>query len=419
MQVNTFDEKLEIEVLNAMLNSHDALVIGLTHLETESFVGTYSNAMYKTIQGLVKKNIKIDRNNIATEYKNNSLTVPACLNKLDKPETNDVYIKVETLKNYTILRKLKNLITESPGKMDIWNFRNTAMHLSMRLNEIISGNENEVIPEWMVRNSIVNQIKNGEKRKVIATGIWQIDDIITGFGAGNIIAIAARPAMGKTAFAMQLALNNRNAGHVVGFLSLEMSNEEIAERIIANELKVAYKDVQERKIPIETLSAYSAGYEEKIKFVKNQNIKIDQLAPLVRSMVKVDNCEIIYIDHLEKLYDHSPAFKKHERIGYIMDQLKIIAQDLEIPIVVMQQINRGGEENKGSRPTLADIKSSGSVEEWSSVVMLLHRPEYYDRENATLHGLFEVDVAKNRFGPTGIVKLTFDAQFMRFESRGY
>jgi replicative DNA helicase len=137
-------------------------------------------------------------------------------------------------------------------------------------------------------------------------------------------------------------------------------------------------------------------------------------------MVMLRNCQIIYIDHLEKLYDHSTSFKKHERLGYIMDRLKTIAQELKIPIVVLQQINRGVEEHKQSRPTLSDIKSSGAIEEWADTCLLLHRPEYYNKNDATIRGLFEVDAAKARFGTTGVAKLKFDAEFMRFElDHGY
>lgn len=411
---NYYDELVEKQLLNSMLNSPQALVIALTHLEIDVFMGTTTRELYGIIKGLIKKNIAVNRDNLNAEYKIKGEFLPHYFNKPDTVEINDVIIKIDLIKNYAILRSVLNEITTVPAQLDIWNYKNKIMALTAKISEIINQTENGIVEEWELRNKLVNQLNNKDVRKVIKTGYWNIDETISGFSAGNIITIAARPAQGKTSLAMQFAINNKKAGHIVGFLSLEMSNDEIMERIMANELNVPYTDVRDRKIQPEQYAGYADNYDEKIKFVKNQNIKIDQLAPFVRSMVKINGCEIIYIDHLEKLYDHGPQEKKHERLGYIMDKLKTIAQELEIPIVVMQQINREGPNNKGSRPTLENIKSSGAIEEFSDIVFLLHRPESYDRENHEIRGLFEINIAKNRFGPTAALKLTFDPQYMKF-----
>lgn len=414
-----YDEAIETSVLNSMLNSYEALVIGLTHFPEDSFQGGMTSELFGIIKKLVKQNIKIDRNNINAEYKNNDMLIPNKFMELSDVDINDFKIKTGLIIDYYKMRKMNRTITELK-EFDIWTYKKQAIELSNKLIDITKGTTNEVLEEWMVRNVIINQVKNGEKRNVIKTGFWKLDDLITGFGEGNVITIAGRPATCKTAFSTQLAMNNKKDGHIIGYLSLEMSNEEIVERMLCNELKISYGDVRARNIKIEVLDRYNDNFDENIKMIKNQSVRINSLEPLIRTLVVVNNCQIIYIDHLEKLYDNEANFKKHERIGYIMDKLKTIAQELKIPIVVMQQINRGSEDNKESRPSLVNLKSSGSIEEWSDIVMLLHRPEKYHPEDQSLKGLFEVNVAKNRFGAEGIIEFIFDSEYMNFElKKGY
>jgi len=397
-----------------MTYNWDCMIIGLTHLKEDSFFDENNKQYFQTMQKLLKQNIKPDINAIETEYRKNGKIIPESF-KLPKDSTiDDCKIKTEILKNYCQIRKIRNEMLENMDKIDVWNYKTIGMNIASKISSYINFSENEIVEEWEVKNTLLNQIKNGSKRKIIKTGYYRLDDKLEGFGESNLITIAARTAMGKTAFAGQLAINNKNRGHKVGFISLEMSNEEIYERILSNELSIPYGQIRSRTI--ENLEQYKKDIIENIIFVKNQNIKIDQLEPIIEIMVSIQNCEIIYIDHLEKLYDHDSYAKKHERLGYIMDRLKTIAQKTKIPIVIMQQIRREAEENKQCKPLLSDIKSSGSIEEWSDIVLLLHRPEYYDKLNNDLKGRFEVNVAKNRFGDTGTIELYFDAEFMRFRN---
>lgn len=413
-----FDAKVETEVLNAIPMNFDCMVIALTHLTEKSFFSPDNRRHFEVIQGLLKRNVEISRLNIEAEYKRNGWNIPSYFKTVTAPEVNDIKVKVEMLKNYTILRSVRNEMREAIEKLDIWNFKTLGSGSVSKIMALITAHGNEIVSEYLVKNKLLNELKAKKQRKIIKTGYWKIDDMLGGFGEGNVITIAGRPAMGKTMVAGQFALNNKKAGHNVGILSLEMSNEEIYERFMANELNIPYGSIRARDVDQAQIDAYRATVDESVFFIKNQNVKIDQLEPLINILVKIHGCDIVYIDHLEKLYDHDSHFKKHERLGYMMDRLKTTAQNLNIPIVVMQQINRDVEENKGSRPMLSDIKSSGSVEEWSDIVLLLHRPEYYDREpNPENHGLFEINVAKNRFGKTGTVRMEYDPQFMRLTQR--
>lgn len=409
-----YDCSVELEVLAAMAMDHAYLIIAMTHLDQDCFFDPENSGYFGSIQSLIRKNVAVSRETVAAEYRAAGKAVPPKFDMIPIMDPNAMKIKAKMLKEYSVLRKVRNEMIEKAAALDVFNFRSMAPAAAATVSLLANNTFNEIEDEGAVRMNLINQLREKRKREVIKTGFWKIDDLVEGFGEGNLVVIAGRPAMGKTSFAGQLALNHKAAGHRVGFLSLEMSNEEISERFMANETHVPYRSIRSRDVAEDILDKYLVGMDESIKFVKNKNIKIDQLEPMIRILVKAENCRIIYIDHLEKLYDHAQRQSKAERFGYIMDRLKTTAQDLKVPIVIMHQINRDAEENKGSRPMLSDLKSSGAVEEWADIAMLIHRPEYYNRDNHDLRGQFDVDVAKNRFGPTGLVKMFFDPEFMRY-----
>lgn len=266
----------------------------------------------------------------------------------------------------------------------------------------------------------------------ILTGYYDLDRQLTGLNKGDFIVIAARPGMGKTAFALSLLLKasltaQPAIGHVprVLMFSLEMGQLQLVERMLS-----AHSSVDSVRIQQVTLEEHERGaVMDAAAELSNLQVSIDDTPGLsimalrsrARRHMHRHGLDLIIIDYLQ-LMTHPGAESRQMEIGYISRSLKELARQLQVPVVALAQLNRGLETRAGSdkRPKLADLRESGSIEQDADVVMLLHRPEKYqlpEEVTEETRGVAMVDIAKHRNGPTGVVKLTFIANCTRFENR--
>jgi replicative DNA helicase len=274
----------------------------------------------------------------------------------------------------------------------------------------------------------------------LKTDFHDLDRLLSGLQQGEMIIIAARPSMGKTALAMNLAeqvaigLGAGGAGArsrvPVGFFSLEMSRSAIAQRLLSARSGISTHDMRLGNVRAQDLERLLEAAQE----LHDAPIYVDDMPGLTvmglraraRRMVQQYGVKCIFVDYLQLMT--APAFARESRqveVSAISRGIKALARELNLPIVCLSQLNRGPESRSDNRPRMSDLRESGAIEQDADVVILLHREEYYhvgdpswanDPDNIDKLGIAELIIAKQRNGPTGVVELKWDAETTRFKN---
>jgi replicative DNA helicase len=254
----------------------------------------------------------------------------------------------------------------------------------------------------------------------VASGFHDLDDYTNGFHSDQLIIVAARPSMGKTALMLNIcdhaAINLKVPVLVV---SLEMGNLEIGERLLCARSRVdGHKLRTGHGLDYRELNKLAKAYHE----MEGAPIFIDdtparnmlQITAMARRLKLRQGLGLIVVDYIQLIDAEESRDSRQEQIAKISRRLKTLARELHVPVIALSQLNRAVESREEKRPRMADLRESGAIEQDADLVLLLHRPEYYDQNDQP--GVAEVIVAKNRNGPTGSVKLTFLKNLTRFEN---
>ncbi len=278
----------------------------------------------------------------------------------------------------------------------------------------------------------------------VTTGFKSLDKWLGGLHKSDLLIVAGRPSMGKTAFATNLAFNaakykllNNDDGASVIFFSLEMSAEQLATRILSSESGISSDNIRRGEIPKDSFDKFltiSHEFESLELFIDDTpNVSISQIRNRARRLKRQHNLGLIVIDYLQLI--ESSGTKRHsesrvQEISEITRGLKGLAKELDVPIVALSQLSRAVEQRDDKRPQLADLRESGSIEQDADVVMFVYREEYYKARKEPPEGTIEHDkwvlemekiynraeiiIAKQRHGPVGTVKLFFDGRLTKF-----
>ena len=265
-----------------------------------------------------------------------------------------------------------------------------------------------------------------EQYKGYSTGFADLDKVMTGLHRSDLVLIGARPAMGKTSFALNLSRNVAVIGKKkVLMFSLEMTKEQLAMRVLATEARVNSAKMRTGELDGEDWQrlgmATSALNSAELYFDDTSSITVAEMKARARRLKNVD---CIVVDYLGLIRPAGRVENRVQAVSEITRELKILAKDLSVPVVVCSQLSRGTEGRGGShRPQLSDLRESGSIEQDADIVLMLYRPDYYadEKDNADSEGnegelanQVEVIVAKNRHGPTETVKMVWDAEHTMF-----
>lgn len=259
-----------------------------------------------------------------------------------------------------------------------------------------------------------------DKEKYIGakSGYSDLDHVITGLNKSDLIILAARPAMGKSAFALNLAANvaRRNKEAEVVIFSLEMSKEQNVTRMLASESFVEGDCLMKGNISGEQWTKLAEGAER----LSNMNIYLDDTAGITVTQMKaklrrMKNLGLVIIDYLQLMSSGRRIENRVTEISEITRQLKLMAKDLNVPVITLSQLSRAVESRNDKRPMLSDLRESGSIEQDADIVMFLYRDNYYNKDTQD-PSLAECIVAKNRHGETGTVNLRYNAPYMLFVS---
>jgi replicative DNA helicase len=256
----------------------------------------------------------------------------------------------------------------------------------------------------------------------LSSGLRDLDTKINGLNKSDLLLVAARPAMGKSAFALNLALNvAKKYNKTVAIFNLEMSREQLVMRLLASESFVDSKKMATGKLSEEEWTKIGMGAtslsQTDIRIDDNPSITVAEMNAKCR---RLDNLGMVVIDYLQLMtgsgYGKGGGDNRVTVVGEISRALKIMAKELNVPVICLSQLSRAVESRTDKRPILSDLRESGAIEQDADSVMFLYRDEYYN-ENSEDKGVAECIVAKNRHGETGTVKLQWIPQFQTFADR--
>jgi len=247
----------------------------------------------------------------------------------------------------------------------------------------------------------------------------------SGFQASELIIVAARPSMGKTAFCLNVATQAAVDGFGVAVFSLEMSKEALVQRMLCAEARVDSQAVRRGTLrdPDFTRLARAAGILQScpVWIDDSPALTLLEMRSKARRLKVENDVRMIVVDYLQLMRSPEYSENRVQEVSDISRSLKGLARELDIPVIALSQLSRASEQRGGERrPILSDLRDSGAIEQDADVVLFIHRPEMYQKEDSegnSLEGTAEVIVGKHRNGPTGLVNLYFHKQFTRFDNR--
>lgn len=298
-----------------------------------------------------------------------------------------------------------------------------------KIFDIRQGNEkrgleriNSVILQTFDRLDSLNS-ETDNSLKPIPTGIGDLDRMITGLNRSDLILLAARPGMGKTSFALNIARNVAcKAKKTVAFFSLEMSKEQLASRLLSTEALISGTKLRTGKLNEEEWSrlipASDVLSKAELYLDDTPGITISEMKSRLR---RLHNLDLVIIDYLQLMASGRRIENRVQEISEITRNLKILAKEMNVPVITLSQLSRAAEKRDDHRPQLADLRDSGSIEQDADIVLFLYREGYYNKDKDGDQAATAADmnsgeciVAKNRHGETNIVKLHWQGEFMRF-----
>lgn len=302
-----------------------------------------------------------------------------------------------------------------------------ASHIALRLGEVtdratshtltnIAGILNESF------GSIDELIDGGKEISGLRTHYDDFDRLTSGLQPSDLIILAARPSMGKTALALNIAQNAAMRDNkVVAFFSLEMSKESLLRRMLASEAMVSSRRIQQGFIGREerytVTNALEKIIDSKLFIDDSVGLSLTELRSKARRLQQTEGLDLIVIDYLQLMRSGQKVENRTQEVSMVSRGLKGIAKELGVPVMALSQLSRGNDQRKGNhRPLLSDLRESGSIEQDADLVCFIHRQEYYDRDNEDVKGKADIIVAKQRNGPTATVQLAYMADFTRFEN---
>lgn len=264
------------------------------------------------------------------------------------------------------------------------------------------------------------EIDSGPSVKGIESGIAALDNATHGFAPGEIIVVAGRTTMGKTALGLNIALHNLSEGRSVGIFSLEMSGIALTKRLLGMKTGVDVNRVMAGRVDEDEMrrinNAMTEMSEWRMHLHDQPDADVGQIHSAARRMARSGGVDLLIVDYLGLIrpFEKSRRDNMAVRIAEISRALKMMARELNVPVIVIAQLNRGPESSPDKRPVMSQLRDSGAIEQDADKVILIHRPGYYDKENLAIQRECQLDLAKNRNGMTCIVGVEWEGHTNRF-----
>lgn len=414
---------------------------GMTHyvcskLEPDDFIDPKCRIVFHVVSKLVRNHQPVNANTIVESMSKAELdyvTMGYIFDLVNRvvcadEEAVDFYcqkIKDSAIARKTILycRKIADHFDEICADNDWSSF---SSNVRGNINKIVeSSTLSQMKTAREVAESTMDEIKATKEATKnngligVETGLSGLNDLTHGLRKGQLIVIAGKTGMGKSAFAVNMAISAAKAGNKVAFYSLEMNNESQMKRILSNLTEINGDSLISGKISqegIQLLDAKSKDFHSiPMFFCDKLNIYEDIEASIINLKAREDDLKTVFIDYLQLMFTKQRGFERHYEIGYMTTSLKRLAERLGISIVILSQLKRDDSEDP---PSVSDLKDSASIENDANVIIFVHRPDYFFKDKSKVDPRFsltKIIVGKNREGSTGVV----DTVFYRTTSKFY
>ena len=434
MRIPPHSVEAEQSVLGSILLDKEAMISVSETLVPEDFYKEAHKVIYESMLKLYNSQSEIDLITLTDELRDqgylDDIGGIAYITSLSTvvPTTSNIKYYVNIVKEKSISRQLIsaandiiNLGYDGSAKVEyvLENAEKKIFDISQERATNDFQPINQVISEALSMLEKLYEEKNDVTG--LTTGFRDLNKKINGLQRSDLLLIAARPAMGKTAFALNLVQNAALKGDAsVAVFSLEMSKEQLVQRMIASQSTVELKKIKTGTLADNDWPRITDGMAilsgAKIHIDDTPGIKISELRSKCRKLKIEKGLDLVLIDYLQLMEGEGHNESRQQEIAKISRSLKILAKELDCPVVALSQLSRAPEQRADHRPMLSDLRESGSIEQDADIVMLLYRDEYYNPDTERKN-IGEVIVAKNRHGETGTVELVWFGEIQKFADK--
>ena len=440
----------EQSLLGALMQEPEKLVEVKAAVDVEDFYDEKNKDIYNAILRLDEAGIIPDTTTIFEEINNSGAfkSMDASLYIVElydiTPSTRNIMHYANLVKRYSIYREIRSALLSSTEEMNQGNADIDSLTATL-FDQVERAMERAKTSQFKNMKDVTNEVfqeivarMSGEGQNIaIPTGFSTLDQLV-GLGKGDLVILAARPSMGKTAFALNIALNVAGKNHrdesekkTVALFSLEMGADQLVSRMICSEGMLDSEKIKKGTLDNDDMMKL----ETAVHFLNQKNIFIEDSAFIKVNEVKAKckllknehGLDLVVIDYLQLLQGSKRTDNRQQEVSEISRSLKQMARELECPVIALAQLSRSVESRHDKRPMMSDLRESGSIEQDADIVSFLYRSDYYRSEDADENEVqepsdvstVEVIVAKNRNGQTGTAELAFMKRYNRFVSKSY
>jgi replicative DNA helicase len=440
----------EQSLLGALMQEPEKLVEVKAAVDVEDFYDEKNKDIYNAILRLDEAEIIPDTTTIFEEINNSGAfkSMDASLYIVElydiTPSTRNIMHYANLVKRYSIYREIRSALLSSTEEMNQGNADIDSLTATL-FDQVERAMERAKTSQFKNMKDVTNEVfqeivarMSGEGQNIaIPTGFSTLDQLV-GLGKGDLIILAARPSMGKTAFALNIALNVAGKNHrdesekkTVALFSLEMGADQLVSRMICSEGMLDSEKIKKGTLDNDDMMKL----ETAVHFLNQKNIFIEDSAFIKVNEVKAKckllknehGLDLVVIDYLQLLQGSKRTDNRQQEVSEISRSLKQMARELECPVIALSQLSRSVESRHDKRPMMSDLRESGSIEQDADIVSFLYRSDYYRSEDTDENEVqepsdvstVEVIVAKNRNGQTGTAELAFMKRYNRFVSKSY
>lgn len=424
------DISSEMAIIGCIITKSETIDQAIQLVKPYEFYDSRCQRIYKTLVNMYQKDIKIDEvslisklksENILEEVGGEQFIVEITLSSFYTPNM-DQYC--ENVKEKSLLRALIGACDEIVGKS--YEQKKDAKEVIEMAESKIFEISQKNLEKGLVRVSetmdeTIKQLEllslNEGKITGVTTGISSVDDKLSGLQNSQLILLAARPAMGKTALGLTMAWNAANAGKSVAFFSLEMSTYQLNQRLISMVSMIDLEKIITGNLEadewIEIINAITKIKEKEIYVDETAGITLSELRSKCKRLKAEEGLDLIVIDYLQLMTGEGRFDNRQQEIAQISRGLKSLSKEINCPVLSLAQLSREADKRSDHKPILSDLRESGAIEQDADVVMLLYREDYYDVDDNP--NVAKVILAKHRNGPTGLMELFFHKQCTTFK----
>lgn len=427
----------EQSVLGTVFLEPKKIVEVIDQLNPDDFYALSHSLIYQAMRNLYQENLKIDYTTVAGRLESEQTLGKAggmsYLLELSEsvPSTAHLETYIDLVKDGSLKRQVIHLAGEileegyqssHPANEYLARAEESIFALSQKRKTTVFLELSEVISEVKEKTERNRDKKGGVTG--LRTGFSNLDHITNGLQPEELIILAARPSMGKSAFAMNLALNvakrNKDGQAGVAIFSLEMSNEQLVSRMLSAEANIENTKIKTGSLTSREWQFLEGGMQSlsrlPIVFDDSSSVTVSDIRAKCRKLAQEGRLDFVVIDYLQLIKaDDSRSGNRQEEVAKISRGLKQMARELKVPILALSQLSRDVEKREDKRPVLSDLRESGSIEQDADIVMFLYRNDYYERNSESKTGEVELSIAKNRQGAAGVtLKFRFDTEYSRF-----